>query len=126
MTNQDYISNCIKTEAPVTDSMKERFNERNIRLLHGAMGMCTESAELLDALKKHIYYGKELDITNIFEEIGDELWYIALICNELGFKIEDIMETNIKKLAARYPEKFSEEKAINRNLDVERKILENE
>ena len=41
-----------------------------------------------------------------------------------GFNIEDILQTNINKLQSRYPEKFTTEKALNRNLNVEREILE--
>lgn len=125
MTNNEYIQNCIKTEAPITDAMKERFsNERNIRLIHSAMGLQTESAEMTDALKKHLFYGKELDIVNIKEEIQDCLWYISLAMDELDMTYEEAMETNIKKLSARYPDKFTEYHAENRDLTKERTILE--
>jgi NTP pyrophosphatase (non-canonical NTP hydrolase) len=93
-------------------------------LLHGAIGIATEAGELLDALKKHIYYNKELDKVNISEEIGDVLWYAALLCNCLEIDMRDVMDTNIAKLKARYPEKFDEDKAENRNLKKERRVLE--
>ncbi|MCB0357936.1 MAG: nucleoside triphosphate pyrophosphohydrolase family protein, partial [Bdellovibrionales bacterium] len=97
----------------------------NIRLLHGAIGLATEAGEFLDALKKHIYYGRELDRVNLAEELGDIFWYCAIIADELNVPFAKIMETNIEKLKARYGEKFTEEKAENRNLTVEREILEN-
>jgi NTP pyrophosphatase (non-canonical NTP hydrolase) len=125
MNNDEYILNCIRTEAPITDAMRERFNtKRNIRLIHGAMGLQTESSEMTDALKKHLFYGKELDITNVREEIQDCLWYISLIMDELGMTYEEAMITNIDKLKARFPEKFTEYLAENRDLVTERKILE--
>ena len=120
MNNKEYVQSCLKTESPITESLKERFSDRNIRLIHGAFGLQTESAEL----KKHIFYGKPLDVVNLKEETQDILWYISIIMDELDFTYEEAMETNIKKLKARYPEKFTEDKAINRNLEVERKILE--
>lgn len=92
--------------------------------LHMVLGMQTEAAEIADAYKKTIAYKKELDLVNVKEELGDILWYIANLCNIHGWDLRDIMQTNIDKLKARYPEKFTEENALNRNLDKERAILE--
>lgn len=94
--------------------------------MHMILGMQTESAELADIYKKHIAYQKPLDLVNAKEEIGDQLWYIANLCNLQGWDMEDIMQTNINKLKARYPEKFTNEAALNRNLELERQILEDE
>jgi NTP pyrophosphatase (non-canonical NTP hydrolase) len=63
-------------------------------------------------------------MTNVKEEIGDLMWYIGVFCKKNNLNLEEIMETNIKKLAARYPDKFTQKAAINRNLDAERAILE--
>ena len=92
--------------------------------IHMVLGMQTEAAEIADAYKKTIAYKKELDLVNVKEELGDLLWYIANLCNMHGWDLRDIMQTNIDKLKARYPEKFTEENALNRNLDKERAILE--
>ncbi len=59
------------------------------------MGASTEAAEILDQLKKHIYYGRDLDRTNLFEETGDLFWYLAIIADELGFSFEEAMVSNI-------------------------------
>lgn len=99
-------------------------SERNIRLLHGVMGLCTEAGELQDQLKKHIFYGKELDVVNIVEECGDLFWYLAETLTAIDEKFIDVMQKNIDKLRARYPDKFSEDKALNRDLSKERKVLE--
>jgi NTP pyrophosphatase (non-canonical NTP hydrolase) len=95
-----------------------------IRLLHGAMGLCTEAGELQDQLKKHIFYGKPLDVVNIAEECGDLFWYLAETLTAIDARFIDVMHRNIEKLRARYPEKFTEDKAINRDLDAERAVLE--
>jgi NTP pyrophosphatase (non-canonical NTP hydrolase) len=92
--------------------------------LHMVLGMQTEAAEIADVYKKHIAYKKELDLVNVKEELGDIMWYIANMCNMHGWDLRDIMQTNIDKLRARFPEKFTKEHAVNRNLDKERKILE--
>jgi NTP pyrophosphatase (non-canonical NTP hydrolase) len=88
------------------------------------MGASTEAGELLDSLKKAIFYGKELDVVNFKEELGDILWYIAIAYHELGGSFEEGMEVNIAKLRARYGDKFTAARALKRDLDVERKILE--
>jgi len=92
--------------------------------VHMILGLQTETAEISDAYKKHIAYGKELDLVNVKEELGDACWYIANLCNLHGWDLRDILDTNIAKLELRYPEKFTTEKAINRDLESERKILE--
>ena len=122
-----YISDVLRSENKDYNGMLRRIETvDNIRLLHGGMGISTEAGELLDALKKHIFYGKKLDYVNISEELGDILYYISICMNVLGISFEEVMEKNIEKLKARYPEKFTEDKAINRDLDTERKILEND
>jgi NTP pyrophosphatase (non-canonical NTP hydrolase) len=96
----------------------------DMNLLHGAIGICTEAGELLDAFKKKLYYGKELDVTNVKEEIGDMMWYVAILMRELNLDFDELLQINIDKLRARYPEKFSEANALNRDLKKERDILE--
>lgn len=125
MNSKNYIQDAIKTESTNFKAMNERLSDDGTkRLLHAGIGLSTESAELLDALKKHIFYGKELDKVNLAEEMGDLFWYMAILADELGLEFESVMERNITKLKARYGEKFSEEKAEKRDLNAEREILE--
>lgn len=83
-------------------------------VLHGAMGLASEGGELLDAVKKSLAYGANLDIENVKEEIGDALFYAQMICNSLGVSLDDIMQANIEKLAKRYPEGFNLDDAMAR------------
>lgn len=92
--------------------------------LHMVMGMTTEVGELMDVFKKNLAYKKPIDWVNAKEEIGDLMWYIVNFCNINGFDIREIMQTNIDKLQARFPDKFSTEKANVRDLSIERTILE--
>ncbi len=92
--------------------------------LHMAIGASTESNELLDAYKKAFAYGKELDKINVSEEIFDCFWYLVNLCRMLNIDIEKGMQTNIDKLKTRYPNKFDTDRAINRDLNKERTILE--
>lgn len=122
MTPTEYIKESARTES------KKDFPtfspDLYMQILHGTMGIVTESGELLDSIKKHLFYGKQLDIVNISEEIGDILWYIALLCRVFNLTFEELMETNIEKLKIRFPEKFTEERANNRDLEKERTLLE--
>jgi NTP pyrophosphatase (non-canonical NTP hydrolase) len=92
--------------------------------LHMMLGMQTETAELSDVFKKNLAYGKPIDWVNVKEEIGDLMWYIANFCTMNVIDLEQIMQTNIDKLRARFPEKFTQENALSRDLETERKILE--
>ena len=125
MDTKKYKELVLKTESKDFDSIASRLKDkRALRLLHGSCGIATEAGELLDAMKKHIFYGKEIDTVNIVEEIGDLMWYSAILLDELGVEFEDVMEKNINKLRARYGDKFTETGATVRNLNKEREILE--
>ena len=71
------------------------------------MGLAGEIGEVIDIMKKHIYQGKVLDITDVIEEVGDVLWYIANFCNVNNITMDECMESNIKKLRKRFPNGFT-------------------
>ena len=71
------------------------------------MGLAGEIGEVIDIMKKHIYQGKELDSTDVSEEVGDVLWYIANFCSVNNITMDECMESNIKKLRKRFPNGFT-------------------
>ena len=83
-------------------------------LINGVMGLCGESGEVIDIVKKHLAQGHELDKEKIIKELGDVAWYMAEIATVLDVELEDVLVQNIEKLKKRYPEGFSTEKSINR------------
>lgn len=88
-------------------------------ILNACLGLSGEVGEFNDMIKKWIFHEKELDINHLEKECGDILWYIALMCNSFGWNLDEIMQMNIDKLKARYPEGFDTVKANNReNGDV--------
>ncbi len=93
--------------------------------LHGAIGLCTEGAGILDLFKKGIFYEKDIPQTVILEELGDALHYIQMICNECGFKLEDLIKTNMAKLQIRYPDGYSNIAAVHRDKVAEQKVFTN-
>jgi NTP pyrophosphatase (non-canonical NTP hydrolase) len=124
MKMEKYLKESQCTDLQDISAAHARVTPEMTRLLHGVIGISTESGELLDAVKKHVYYGKPLDKVNIMEEVGDCMWYLALILREIDYSFEEVADINIKKLRARYGDKFSEYDAQNRDLDTERAILE--
>jgi NTP pyrophosphatase (non-canonical NTP hydrolase) len=101
-----------------------KLDNQVLDTIHMLMGMTTEVGELTDCFKKQLAYNKEIDFINVAEEIGDIMFYIASFCRINNLDLENIIETNAKKLESRYPEKFTEYHAINRDLKKERQILE--
>lgn len=107
-----------------TLSDKYHIGAINPDLMHAAIGLATESGELLDAIKKCVFYGKPLDVVNVKEELGDLLWYLAVACHATGTTIDEVGALNIAKLKARYPDRFTEAKANERDTDHEREVLQ--
>lgn len=81
----------------------------------GALGISGESGEITDAWKKVAYHHHPMDKEHFKRELGDVLWYIALISETLGFTIEDVAETNINKLKTRYPNGWDPNCSIHRS-----------
>ena len=83
-------------------------------LINSVMGLCGESGEAIDIVKKWLAQGHELDKEKLAKELGDIAWYLAETAYALEIPLEDILQGNIDKLAKRYPEGFSSERSINR------------
>lgn len=83
-------------------------------LIVGVMGLCGESGEAIDLVKKHIAQGHELDREHLLEELGDIAWYLAETAYALDADLEDVFKANIDKLKKRYPEGFDAERSKNR------------
>ena len=83
-------------------------------LLNGVLGIAGEGGEVADLVKKHLYQGHPLDYQHISKELGDICWYIAEAVTAIGYDLEHIMQMNIDKLKARYPEGFDTERSLHR------------
>ena len=109
MTINEYQQMALRTESPTT-------NETD-RILQGAMGLCGESGEYIDILKKHMFQGHELDKKHMAKELGDIAWYLAVSADAIDYDLETIFQMNIDKLKARYPEGFETNKSTHRKAD---------
>ena len=83
-------------------------------LINGVMGLCGESGEAIDIVKKWLAQGHDLDKEKLAKELGDIAWYLAETATALELSLEDIFEANIEKLRRRYPQGFDVQKSIHR------------
>ena len=88
--------------------------ERKDVLINSVMGLCGESGEAIDIVKRWLAQGHELDREHLAKELGDIAWYLAEAATALNIPLEDIFQANIDKLKKRYPEGFEVERSIAR------------
>ena len=93
-------------------TMSEEMSKEE-QINHALHGMASEIGELHGIYQK-VYQGHMPDETHKKKELGDLLWFVAEYCTAQDWWLEDIMQMNIDKLKARYPEGFSEEASQNR------------
>jgi len=78
------------------------------------MGLCGESGEAIDIVKKWMAHGHELDKDHLAKELGDIAWYLAETAYALDISLEEILRGNLDKLKRRYPEGFDTDRSVNR------------
>ncbi len=89
------------------------LSERDV-LLNGVMGLCGESGEAIDLVKRHLMQGHPLDKEHLAKELGDVAWYLAETAAAIGYDLETIFQMNIDKLKKRYPQGFAAQNSIDR------------
>ena len=107
MTVNEYQSLALTTLNPQLD--------KKDMLINGVMGLCGESGEAIDIVKKWLAQGHELDRDALAKELGDIAWYLAETAAALDIPLEDIFRANIEKLKRRYPEGFSTQRSLHRD-----------
>ena len=83
-------------------------------LINGVMGLCGESGEAIDIVKKHLAQGHPLDREGLIKELGDVAWYLAETAYALDVSLEEVFQQNIDKLKARYAEGFDTRRSVER------------
>lgn len=107
LTINQYQEGALRTMKPIDD--------KSMELLNGVMGLNGEAGECIDLMKKHFFQGHDLNKEKMVEELGDVAWYLAVSAHALGMTLEEILQMNLDKLRARYPEGFDAERSIHRN-----------
>lgn len=83
-------------------------------ILNACLGLSGEVGEFNDMIKKWVFHEKGFDIIHAKKELGDVMWHIALMCESFGWDLDEIMQMNVDKLKARYPQGFDVDKANHR------------
>ena len=107
MTINEYQTAALRTAQ--TDKLTT-----NELLLNSALGLCGESGEVADLVKKHRFQGHDIDVEHIAKELGDVTWYLAVGAYSIGYDLEKILQMNVDKLKARYPDGFSTDRSLHR------------
>lgn len=91
------------------------YDRVNDRMYHGVFGLNSEAGEVAGILQKE-YQGHKFDAEHMMKELGDCLWMIAECATALNVGLDDIMQMNIDKLRARYPQGFDAEHSLHRKV----------
>ena len=97
----------------VTRTMKTQLTEEAAQA-NWSMGLCGETGEVVDYLKKHMFHGHDLDENKLIDELGDVLWYLTALCEQFDIGLDEVMERNIEKLRRRYPQGFDIQRSQDR------------
>ncbi|HEU5173855.1 MAG TPA: nucleoside triphosphate pyrophosphohydrolase family protein [Gemmatimonadaceae bacterium] len=101
MTLDDYQQAAART---INQGLDERA-----RLVDAAAGLSEEAGEVLGLVRKHVYMNHALDRDRLTKELGDALWCLAGVAGALGVTLEDVAQSNLAKLRARYPDGYSDD-----------------
>ena len=83
-------------------------------LINSVMGLCGESGETIDIVKKWLMQGHELDREHLVRELGDVAWYLAEAATALDIPLEAVFQGNLDKLRQRFPNGFDTGASVNR------------
>jgi NTP pyrophosphatase (non-canonical NTP hydrolase) len=108
---------------PKDDLGDANLTQDQAEVLHALLGYVTEIAEIIPVLARFVFEGKPMDIINLSEELADVDFYKAMLLRKFGIDEADIRQKNIDKLRVRYPDKFSSDNALNRDLEAEKEVL---
>lgn len=70
-------------------------------IVYPALGLCGEAGEISEKIKKSLRGDRELDKDAILSELGDPLWYICSLADDLGYTLQDVIDRNVEKLTSR-------------------------
>lgn len=106
MTVNEYQHQAMRTLNP-------DLNPKDV-LVNSVMGLCGESGEAIDIVKKWLMQGHELDKEHLITELGDVAWYLAEAATALEVPLEVIFQRNLDKLNRRFPNGFDTGDSIHR------------
>lgn len=127
MNANEYQQRALRTEAP-PQAILDRLNRLGIqamRLTTASLGLSSDAGEVASLTQKLVEYGKDVDLIQLKEEVGDCLWRLAQVCDAAGFTLSEAMEANLRKLMTRYKDGYSDQAANNRDKEAEARAMIN-
>jgi len=97
---ENYKKMCKKT-AGLSDGVDMRMKE----IMTWGLGIAGEAGDVAGCIKKSCSTGGG-HLEGIRENLGDTMWYIAMICDFYGWDLNEVLQENIDKLAKRYPKGY--------------------
>lgn len=94
------------------------ISAKEVMISWSALGLAGEVGEVVDLVKKGIYHQQGIDRSAIKKELGDVLWYLSALCQQMDFTLEEVMQHNIDKLKARFPEGYDPERTTYKEGDA--------
>ena len=94
-------------------TLNPALDKKNV-LINSVMGLCGESGEAIDIVKKWLMQGHELDREHLVRELGDVAWYLAEAATALDVPLEAVFQGNLDKLRQRFPNGFDTGASVNR------------
>ena len=94
-------------------TLNPELNKKDV-LINSVMGLCGESGEAIDIVKKWLAHGHDLDREHLIKELGDIAWYLAEAATALDVPLEEVLQANIDKLKKRYPDGFETKRSLTR------------
>ncbi len=88
--------------------LAKEFENKDLEIATWGLGIAGEAGDVAGCIKKTITH-KDDQLPGIKENLGDTMWYIAMICNSFGWDLQEVLEENIAKLQKRHPQGFTEE-----------------
>ena len=88
----------------------KKFDDKEKEIINWGLGIAGEAGDLVGCIKKTVFHNNDQE-DGIKENLGDTLWYMAMICNYFRWDLEEVLQENIKKLKLRYPQGFTEKDA---------------
>jgi len=110
MTPQNYQVEAARTLIPEPD---HAISGHDMMLVWCATGLIGEAGEVADYIKKGVFHQHGISSEKIVDELGDVLWYLTSLCTLAGIELSDVMEHNVRKLKARYPNGYNSHDSVH-------------
>lgn len=114
MTLNEYQELAARTARPINESSDRSDTEFRETVLIRALGLAGESGEVCDLIKKAYGHSHGVDVPKLVKELGDVLWYVAMLADVYNIDLDIVAMQNVNKLKARYPEGFTVEASKTR------------